>query len=84
MQMGDEAGRRHGRDAAIEILDQLLRELRASPVGWENSSLPTYLEALAAWIEDCPGYYRNNFNRDVPADGWEVICDALLAARSYE
>ena len=29
------------------------------PEEWENRDLPSYLEAIAAWVDDMDGYYRN-------------------------
>jgi hypothetical protein len=83
--MKRDSDRSFTRDAALEILEQLQTQLQSGPDGgWTNSTLESYLEALFAWITDCPGYYRNNFDLDVPTNGWEVICDALMAARDYE
>lgn len=37
----------------------LRADLRASEDDWENPTLDRYLEALAAWIHDMPGYFKN-------------------------
>jgi len=73
---------RTGCDAVVEDLQEMVSELQAG-AEWENDTLIRYLEALGAWIADCPGYYANN-GRAVPSDGWEVIRDALKAAKIYE
>ena len=73
------------RQSALAVLGELLGEIHNGQVDeWENPTLERYLEALRAWLGDCAGYYRNNFGLEVPDNGWEVICDALLAARTYE
>ncbi|MBB5808897.1 hypothetical protein F4560_008665 [Saccharothrix ecbatanensis] len=53
------------------------------PANWENHSLPDYLESLAAWLDDCDGYYANR-GVPVPWNGWEVVQDAMRAATIYE
>ncbi|WP_306189978.1 hypothetical protein [Streptomyces sp. MK5] len=51
---------------------------------WENADLPSFLEALAAWISDADGWYGNN-GRELPADGdWRFFTRALRAASVYE
>lgn len=65
-----------------------VRELRLEwsdgpPANWENRSLPDYLAALAAWLADSEGYHADR-GVPVPADGWQVVADALRAAAVYE
>lgn len=65
-----------------------VRELLADwsdgpPANWENQSLPHYLEALAAWLADCDGYYANR-GTPIPWNGWEVMQAAVRAATVYE
>jgi hypothetical protein len=43
----------------VAFVRALLSELDTNGANWENATLPTYLEALAGWIEDSDGYYRN-------------------------
>lgn len=51
---------------------------------WENNTLATFLEALAAWVHDSPGFYQN-FGKELPAGGdWTFIARALQAAKVYE
>jgi hypothetical protein len=51
---------------------------------WENADLPSFLEALSAWIDDAGGWYDNT-GREVPADGdWRFFARALQAATVYE
>ncbi|MDX6242237.1 MAG: hypothetical protein QOG10_7186 [Kribbellaceae bacterium] len=57
--------------------------LDANAAEWENDTLDRYLGALAAWLVDSNGYYLNQ-DRVPPSNAWEVIVDALNAARTYE
>ncbi|MFI9601277.1 DUF7660 family protein [Streptomyces nodosus] len=51
---------------------------------WENPDLSRFLEALAAWIDDAGGCYRND-GRELPANGdWSFFAQALDAATMYE
>ncbi|MEV8031868.1 hypothetical protein [Streptomyces sp. NPDC086182] len=51
---------------------------------WENADLPSFLEALAAWIDDSDGWYSNT-GRELPASGdWRFFARALRAATIYE
>jgi hypothetical protein len=51
---------------------------------WENADLASFLEALAAWIDDADGWY-SNVGRDLPTNGdWSFFALALRAATTYE
>lgn len=69
-------------------LAEFIRELRVSlsdaPSEWENHDLGSYLEAMAAWLDDMDGYYKNR-GEPVPAQpDWKVLAQILAAARVYE
>ncbi|WNE97818.1 hypothetical protein PS467_22020 [Streptomyces luomodiensis] len=50
----------------------------------ENPTLEHYLEALAAWPEGSPAWYRH-FGEEMPADdAWTLFARALSAAVVYE
>ncbi|MBZ3908191.1 MULTISPECIES: DUF7660 family protein [Streptomyces] len=71
-----------------EDLVAFFRVLRRSHTeeghSWENADLRSFLEALAAWIDDADGWYAN-VARDLPADGdWSFFAQALRAATNYE
>ncbi|KLU03489.1 hypothetical protein RISK_004493 [Rhodopirellula islandica] len=51
----------------------------------ENRDVETFLNAMAAWLNDCGGYYRNTgqtVNIDEP--NWQLVADALSAATVYD
>ncbi|POX48018.1 hypothetical protein C3489_28295 [Streptomyces sp. Ru71] len=71
-----------------EDLAAFVRSLRRSHTedasSWENAGLPSFLEALAAWIDDADGWYQNT-GRELPPDGdWTFFARALQAATVYE
>ncbi|MGW4675869.1 DUF7660 family protein [Streptomyces sp. NPDC004324] len=45
----------------------------------ENADLPSFLEALASWIDDADGWYNNAGRGD-----WRFSARALRAATIYE
>lgn len=51
---------------------------------WENRDLPTYLEAMSAWISDMDGYYENNGEKCPDAPTWRTFAQILAAASVYE
>ncbi|MFF3319360.1 hypothetical protein ACFYV5_28175 [Streptomyces sp. NPDC003035] len=71
-----------------EDLASFIRSLHRSHAdgrdSWENADLAGFLEALAAWIDDADGWYRNT-GRELPANGdWRFFARALRAATVYE
>ena len=68
----------------VRFVRALEKSLRDEPEDWENSDLGTFLEAMAAWVEDMEGYYENQ-GEAVPRNvSWNVFGQILLAARVYE
>jgi hypothetical protein len=68
----------------VAFVHELLQNLQTTPGEWENQSLEDYLEALAAWVEDCDGYYANRGETVAQDPSWKFLGEALLAAKSYE
>jgi len=51
---------------------------------WENATLDSYLEALASWCADMPGWFENA-GRTMPGQpDWNLVAQMLLAASIYE
>jgi hypothetical protein len=72
------------RQEFVAFVRELLHNLQASPGEWENPTLESYLEALAAWVEDCDGFYANR-GEEVPREpSWKTLGEVLLAAKQYE
>lgn len=80
----DQSGAINTRADFIEFVHALVQELDRDPTSWENNTLSTFLESLAAWLGDADGYYAA-LSRTVPNQPtWELFAQSLLAARSYE
>jgi hypothetical protein len=68
----------------VEFVRALANDLSTNREEWENATLETYLAALASWLEDSDGYYRNQ-GRPVPAEpSWRHVAEMLMAAKMYE
>lgn len=66
------------------FLGSLRQSYQDSSDEWENVNLETYLEALAAWLHDMDGYYRNR-GEDTPTElSWRLLAEAFIAATMYE
>jgi len=74
----------HDRAELVAAVRALAEDFRANPSHWENQTLDIYLEALAAWIEDMDGYFRNQGVKTPDLPDWNVIAQALFAASIYE
>ncbi len=67
------------------FIEELAKNYNDAPNLWENKDIPTFLNAMAAWVEDMDAFYKNN---DLPYDesniSWKNIADMLFAATIYE
>ena len=68
----------------VSFLQALSQDLKTNPGEWENATLERYLEALAAWLADLSGYYRNRGIAEPASPSWKDIADMLVAAKIYE
>lgn len=72
------------RQDLVEFISALRHDLETNPDNWENSTLPRFLEALAAWIDSMDQFYRNQGAEFSEQQPWDVFATMLLAARIYE
>ena len=73
-----------GRLALVAQLLAMRSELRDQPETWENADLESFLEALGAWIQDAPGAFAERGEVIPDPPGWDVLAQALQAARIYD
>lgn len=72
------------RDELVAFVRELHQDYLRRGQEWENQSLDRFLAALAAWMDDSPGWYRN-FGKELPDEGdWTFLARALQAATAYE
>jgi hypothetical protein len=72
------------RDDFVAFVRVLRRDLADDPSAWENDTVASYLDALAAWVEDMDGYRDHARENDAKAPSWKLFGESLLAARVYE
>jgi hypothetical protein len=69
----------------VRFIQAVRKELLESPEKWENQTLPDYLDAMAAWLNDShankssPGYTILN---EQPS--WQTFARILLMPSVYE
>ena len=83
-ELGNWAERIGSREEFAVFVRALTENLRAHPSEWENATLPEFLEALAAWVEDLPGYFHNRGLAVPEPPDWRTFALVLSAARIYE
>lgn len=71
------------REDLVGLIAALVEDLRRAPQRWENSELGSYLETMAAWCADSPGF-GDASREDDALPPWRIVADLLMAARSYE
>lgn len=72
------------REDFSNFITQLSSDLETNCDDWENQDLPSFLEAMAAWVDDMDGFYKNsgeNIPQNIP---WKVFAKILYAAKMYE
>lgn len=68
----------------VKYIQALANESSSASKDWENEDLPSFLEAMAAWIEDMDGYYQNRREPTPSQPSWKTIGEILKAATIYE
>jgi hypothetical protein len=73
------------REDFVYFLKLLHNDVVLNKHQWENTDLPSFLEALTAYAHDIDGYYQNmNIPVDPEKPSWRLFADMLLGARVYE
>jgi hypothetical protein len=72
------------REELSKYVYELLKELEQNGEEWENNTLPNFLDAMGAWIEDMNGFYMNTKTEPVNVNRWQMFADILAAATVYE
>ena len=72
------------REDLSHFINALKDDLQANTNEWSNSDLASFLEAMAAWVVDMDGYYKNIGKPFSEEAQWNSFGDILYAAKSYE
>lgn len=68
----------------VKFTTALLEHLKEHPSDWENPTLDSFLEAMAAWTTDAEGTYILNDTYEGEPINWRFAAQLLLSASSYE
>ena len=74
----------HTREDLAEFVRQLVADLQSNPIDWDNRPLDRFLEAMSGWIDDMPGYFKNNNLPEPEHPNWSLFAMMLEAAQNYE
>jgi hypothetical protein len=72
------------REDFVVFVNKLALEFREEPDKWSNDNLASYMEAMAAWIEDMDGYYLGQGKTLPVLSDWTLLRDIFSAAKNYE
>lgn len=72
------------RDDLVAFIQALSNELKSHPETWENPDLSSFLNAMAAWVQDMDGYYLNQKKEFSEDQSWKTFAEILYSARIYE
>lgn len=71
------------REDFLKFLQYFREYLEEKPSGWENQTLPGFLEAMEAFVGSLDSYYMNR-GENMPEINWNVFAVILEAASIYE
>jgi hypothetical protein len=75
----------NSRSDLVQFIYALQDDLSQHPENWDNKDLHTYLGALASFLADADGYYRNqHVDVDANLPSWRILGDCLQAASVYD
>lgn len=70
------------RDDLAKFVQELSGSVKDS--AWTNRDLPSYLEAMAAWVADMDGYFENKGESCPEQPSWQTVAQLLVASAMYE
>ncbi|CCB90253.1 DUF7660 family protein [Simkania negevensis] len=68
----------------ISFLKDLRKDYIENCSTWENKDIESFLEAMAAWLEDMDGFYANQGLPVPEKPDWRVFADIFMGAKLYE
>jgi hypothetical protein len=74
----------NSKEDLADFIDAMKEDLSKNPEDWENHALDRFLDAMAAWVREMDGFYRNSGRLPVDTPTWSVFADILSAAKIYE
>ena len=83
MTLDEQIDRMKTRKDFVIFVQALRKDLIQNPEIWHNTDLPSFLEALAAWVADTDDCYfdqKNSTPENVP---WNIFARILMGASVY-
>jgi hypothetical protein len=68
----------------VDVVEQMLADLRSQPTAWENSSLERFLDAFAACLDATPGGAGGHGGHAPVQPTWRLLAEMLVKASGYE
>lgn len=68
----------------VAFIEALVSDLDENILEWENGDLPSYLQAVSAWVGSMEYAYKNSGKEFPENPTWEMFARILYAARIYE
>lgn len=84
MNLSEEANNIQSRTDFVSFVRVLLQNFEENSDSWENKDVGSYLDAIAAWVEDMDGYFQNRGEPIPQQPDWKLFGQILLAAKFYE
>jgi hypothetical protein len=72
------------REDLAKFLLMLLQDFQEQSCPWENPTLESYLEALAAVVDGLDARFANLGTQLPSQPTWQLVADILLTAITYE
>jgi hypothetical protein len=72
------------RDDVVGIVHAMANDLRKNPDAWENVLLESYLDGLAAAMEDIEQTYASRGETAPEQPSWKLVAQLLVSASGYE
>jgi hypothetical protein len=82
--LGPDPQRVASRTDLVAFVGALRDDLHRNPDQWENPDLDRFLEALARWVDDMPGWFKHRHEPEPEQPSWQLIAHILHAAAIYE
>lgn len=84
MNLGERVRNIHDRDSLVRLIREISDQISTHGEECSNSNLPSFLEAMASWIEDMDGYYASRGEESPQKLTWRNLGEIIVAALVYE
>ena len=68
----------------VNFVQSLKQDFIDNEMEWENQNLVSFFDAIAGWVEDMDGFYKNQGKSFSEDQSWKTFAEILYAAKHYE